>query len=73
MRAHLLTAPFTKLVKRNAEIAVMNEAKYYDLSTNLWKKNEEVTSPSSLTERSRPSKDLSDPDKKKNCEKKEAS
>lgn len=46
------TAPITKLVKRHAELAVMNKAEFFDRSTNVGKEHKEPKSSLPLTGRS---------------------
>lgn len=43
------TAPITRLAKRHADLAVMNEEMFYDESENDVKENEKATIPSPLT------------------------
>lgn len=53
---HVKTTSFktriTKVVKSHAKIAVMNETKFYERSTNVGREKKEATPPSPLTGRS---------------------
>lgn len=64
-----LPDPFTKLVKRNAEIAVMNKSKLHDQNENVGR-NEKVTPPSPRAERSPASLNPFKHEKQKKSEKK---
>lgn len=59
-----ITALITKFVKANVEIAVMDEAKFYDISKNSGRKNEDATQSYLLTGRSAASLKSSKHDKK---------
>lgn len=73
MSTPTFTALITKLVRIHAELAIMNEAKFYNLGSSVAKKNEEAMPPSQLTGSSLDSSASSKHDEKKSEKKKEAS
>lgn len=64
------TAFIAKLVRRHAEVSVMNETELYDQATNVGKENDDGRTASPLTERSRASSASSRHDEIRKSEKK---
>lgn len=52
IKTAVLTAPITKMVKKHAELAVVNKAEFYDTSTKVGRKSQEAKPPPPLTGRS---------------------